>query len=42
MVMGGYSNPEGCVLESQHRILDGKISHVFVVKNCNICLKRRN
>ena len=32
MVMGGDSCPEGRGCESQHHILDGHFSHVFVVK----------
>ena len=40
MVMGGDSCSEGCGFESQHRILDGHFSHLFVVKICNVCLKR--
>ena len=32
MVMGGDSCFEDCVFESQHRILDGHFSHLFVVK----------
>ena len=40
MVMGGGSHSEGCGFESRHRILDGHFSHIFVVKICNVCLKR--
>ena len=40
MVMGGDSRSEGCGFESQHRILDGHYSHIFVAKICNVCLKR--
>ena len=40
MVMGGDSRFEGCGFESQHRILDGQFSQIFVVKICNVCLKR--
>ena len=32
MVMGGVSCPECRGFESQHRILDGHFSHIFVVK----------
>ena len=32
VVMGGDSCSEGCGFKSQHRILDGKISHLFVVR----------
>ena len=32
MVMGGDSCSEGRGFESHHRLLDGHISHVFVVK----------
>ena len=32
MVMGGDSFLEGHVFESQHSILDGHFSHIFVVK----------
>ena len=32
MVMGGDSCSEGHGFESQHRILDGHFSHLFVVK----------
>ena len=40
MVMGGDSHSEGCRFKSWHRILDGHFSHIFVVKICNVCLKR--
>ena len=30
--MGGDSCSEGCGFESQHRILDGHVSHLFVIK----------
>ena len=30
--MGGDSFSEVCGIESQHRILDGHFSHIFVVK----------
>ena len=40
MVMRGDSCSEGCGFKSQHRKLDGHFSHVFFVKNCNVCLKR--
>ena len=32
VVMGGDSCSEGCGFESQHCILDGHFSHIFVVK----------
>ena len=32
MVMGGYSCYEGRGFESQHRVLDGHFSHIFVAK----------
>ena len=34
VVMGGDSRSEGHGFESRHRI------HIFVVKICNVCLKR--
>ena len=40
MVMGGESHSEGLGFESRHCILDGDFSHIFAVKNCNVCLKR--
>ena len=41
MVMGGDSCSEGRGIESWHRILDGHFfTHIFVVKICNVCLKR--
>ena len=40
VVMGGDSRLKGCGFESRHRILDGHFSHRFVVKICNVCLKR--
>ena len=40
MVMGGDSRSKGCGFKSRHRILDGLFSHIFVVKICNVCLKR--
>ena len=40
VVMGGDSCSEGHGFESQHYILDGHFSHLFVVKNCYVCLKR--
>ena len=40
MVMGRDSRSKGCGFESRHRILDGHFSHIFVVKICNVCLKR--
>ena len=33
VVMGRDSHSEGRGFESQHRILDGYFSHIFVVKN---------
>ena len=41
MVMGGDSCSEGCWFKFQHRRLDRYFSHIFVVKNCNVCLKGR-
>ena len=38
--MGGDSRSKGCGFESQHRVLDGHFSHIFVLKICNVCLKR--
>ena len=38
--MGGDSRSEGHGFKSQHRILDGIFSHIFVVTICNVCLKR--
>ena len=32
VVMGGDSCPEGCGFESQHHIMYGHFSHIFVVK----------
>ena len=32
VVMGGDSHPEGRGFESQHCILDGHFSHIFVIK----------
>ena len=40
MVMGGDSRSEGRGFKSQHHILDGHFSHIFVVKICNVCLKK--
>ena len=40
VVMGEDSRAKGCGFESQHHILDGHFSHIFVVKICNVCLKR--
>ena len=40
VVMGGDSCSEGRGFESQHHILCGNFSHIFVVKICNVCLKR--
>ena len=41
VVMGGDSCSKDHEFESQHHILDGQFSHLFVVKNCGVCLKRR-
>ena len=41
MVVGGDSRTEGCGFESRHCILD-IFSHIFVVKICNGCLKKRS
>ena len=40
VVMGGDSCPEGHGSESQHHILDGHFSPIFLYKNCNVCLKK--
>ena len=40
VVTGEGSCSEGHGFESQHRILDGHFSHLFVVEN--VLLKRRN
>ena len=40
MVMGGDSCSKGRGFESQYRILDGHFSHIFVVKICNVRLKK--
>ena len=40
MVMGGDSHSKGRGFESWHCILDGHFSHIFVVKICNVCLKK--
>ena len=40
MVMGRDSCPKGHRFESRYHILDGHFSHIFVVKICNVCLKR--
>ena len=40
VVMGGDSRSKVRGFESQHRILDGHFSHIFVVKICNVCLNR--
>ena len=40
MVMGRDSCSKGCGFESRLHILDGHFSHIFVVKICNVCLKR--
>ena len=40
VVMGRDLRSKGRGFESRHRILDGHFSHLFVVKICNICLKR--
>ena len=41
VVMGGDSCSEGCGFESQHCLLDGHFSHLFVIKLfvIGICLK---
>ena len=42
VVMGGDSCSKGCEFESRHHILDGHFfTYIFVVKICNVCLKRR-
>ena len=40
MVMGRDSRTNGRGFESRHHILDGPFSHLFVVKICNVYLKR--
>ena len=40
MVMVRDSLSNGRVFVSRHCILDGHFSHLFVVKICNVCLKR--
>ena len=40
MVMGGDSCSKGRGFKSQHCKLDGHFSHLFVVKICNVCLKK--
>ena len=40
VVMGGDSCPKGHGSESQHHILDGHFSPIFLYKNCNVCLKK--
>ena len=40
VVMGGDSRSKGHGFKSRHRIVDGHFSHIFVVKICNVCLKR--
>ena len=40
LVMAGDSRSKGHGFESRHCILDGHFSHIFDVKNCNVCLKR--
>ena len=40
VVMGGDSRSKGHEFESRYHILDGHLSHIFVVKICNVCLKR--
>ena len=32
LVMGGVTCSEGCGFESQHHILDGHFSHIFLLK----------
>ena len=40
MVMGGDSCFKGREFESWHHILDEHfLTYLFVVKNCNVCLK---
>ena len=41
VVMGGDSCSKGCEFESRHCILDRHFSHLFVVTNYNVCLKRQ-
>ena len=38
VVMGGDSCPEGCGLESHHRILDGHFFTHICCKKINVCL----
>ena len=40
MVMGGDSCSEGCGFKSQHSILEGHFSHLFVVKIVMFVLKK--
>ena len=40
VVMGGDSCSEGRGFESRYHIQDGHFSHIFVLKVCNVCLKR--
>ena len=42
VVMGGDSCYEGGEFESQHRILDGHLSHIFVVRIVMVFLKWAN
>ena len=42
MVMGGDTCCEGCGFESQHRILVGHFSYLFVVKIVIFVLKDEN
>ena len=41
MVMGGDSCSEGQGFESQHSILDGHFSHIFVVKIVMMFVRKR-
>ena len=41
VVMGGNSHSKGHGFESQHRILDGHFSHIFVVKNVMMFVLKR-
>ena len=38
--VGGDSRSEGRGFKTRHCIVDGHFSHIFVVKICNVCLKR--
>ena len=41
VVMGGDSCSKGREFKFWHSILDEHFSHIFVVKDCNVCLKRQ-